>query len=60
MLLLNSALIMYKAPYNNTSKELDLDYGKNNFYFEVAAANFNTNWNPAFTVLSGLRMVNKP
>lgn len=43
------------AIYNNTSKALDMDYGKNNFYFEVAATNFNTNWNPAFTVLSGLQ-----
>jgi hypothetical protein len=42
------------AVYDNNSKELTMDYGKNNFYFEVAAANFNTSWNPAFTILSGL------
>jgi hypothetical protein len=42
------------ALYNNTSKALDMNYGKDNFYFEVTAANFNTSWNPAFTVISGL------
>jgi hypothetical protein len=42
------------ALYNNTSKALDMNYGKDNFYFEVTAANFNTNWNPAFTVTGGL------
>ncbi|GAB1451519.1 hypothetical protein MASR2M47_15750 [Draconibacterium sp.] len=28
------------ATYNTTSKELDMDYGHNVIYFEVAAANF--------------------
>lgn len=42
------------ATYNNTSKELDMDYGTNVFYFEVAAANFVQNWTPAFYINSGL------
>jgi hypothetical protein len=46
--------VIQSAVYNTTSKELDMDYGKNNFYFEVAAANFVKNWNPLFTILSGL------
>ncbi len=42
------------ATYNNVSKELDMDYGTNTLYFEVAAANFNTDWTPTFRMISGL------
>jgi hypothetical protein len=42
------------STYNTTSHEIDMDYGKNNFYFEVAAANFVTDWTPTFTIISGL------
>lgn len=42
------------ASYNSTSKELDMDYGVNVLYFEVAAANFVTDWTPTFQILSGL------
>ncbi len=44
------------AAYNNTSKELDMDYGTNTIYFEVTAANFVTNWTPHFTIEGGLRV----
>lgn len=42
------------ATYNNSTKEIDIDYGTNVFYFEVAAANFVANWNPSFYINSGL------
>lgn len=42
------------ATYNNVSKEIDMDYGTNVFYFEVAAANFVQNWTPSFYINSGL------
>lgn len=42
------------AVYNTTSHELDMDYGTNTIYYEVAAANFVTNFAPQFRVLSGL------
>jgi hypothetical protein len=42
------------AIYNNTSKELDMDYGTNTIYFEVAAANFVTDWTPSFYIAGGL------
>lgn len=42
------------ATYNTTSKELDMDYGHNVIYFEVAAANFVTDWTPTFQIVSGL------
>lgn len=47
--------VIRAASYNNTSKELDMDYGTNTFYFEVTAANFVTNWTPHFTIEGGLR-----
>jgi hypothetical protein len=42
------------AIYNNTSHEIDMDYGTNTLYFEVTAANFNTDWTPTFRLVSGL------
>lgn len=42
------------ASYNTTTHELDIDYGTNTLYFEVAAANFTTNWTPSFSIVSGL------
>lgn len=47
--------VIQSAKYNNTSKQLDMDYGTNTIYFEVTAANFVTNWTPHFTIISGLR-----
>jgi hypothetical protein len=44
--------VIQSATY--TANELLMDYGKNNFYFEVAAANFVKNFNPVFTIISGL------
>lgn len=38
------------AVYNTTTNELDMDYGTNTFYYEVAAANFVKNWTPTFTL----------
>ena len=43
------------ATYNTTSHELDMDYGTNTFYYEVAAANFVLDWTPTFQIISGLR-----
>jgi len=45
---------VWKAIYNNTSKELDMDYGSNELYFEVAAANFVNDFTPTFYLISGL------
>lgn len=42
------------AIYNNTSKEIDMDYGTNTIYYEVAAANFVNNFSPHFQILDGL------
>lgn len=42
------------ATYNSTSKEIDIDYGTNTIYFEVAAANYVKNWTPTFQIISGL------
>ncbi len=42
------------AVYNTTSKELDMDYGKDTLYFEVAAANFVNDFTPQFRLISGL------
>jgi hypothetical protein len=33
---------------------LDMDYGSNTIYFEVAAANFVKDWTPRFQIISGL------
>ena len=46
--------VVNSAVYNNTSKALDMDYGTNTLYFEIAAANFNTDWTPTFRLISGL------
>ena len=46
--------VVQSATYDATNKNINMDYGKNNFYFEVAATNFNTSWNPAFTIMGGL------
>ncbi len=43
------------ATYNTTSHEIDMDYGTNTFYYEVAAANFVLDWTPTFQIISGLR-----
>jgi hypothetical protein len=34
--------------------EIAMDYGKDTLYFEVAAANFVTDWTPQFRLISGL------
>ncbi len=46
--------VVQKAEYNAGSHEIDMDYGTNTFYFEVAAANFVTDWTPSFSITSGL------
>jgi hypothetical protein len=45
---------VWEAIYNSGTNELDMDYGTNTLYFEVAAANFVDNWSPTFTLLDGL------
>lgn len=42
------------ASYDNTSKQITMDYGSNTIYFEVAAANFVKDWTPRFQIISGL------
>lgn len=46
--------IVRSASYNATSKEIDVNYGTNTLYFEVAAANFVKNFTPVFRLISGL------
>lgn len=46
--------IVRSAVYDNTSHEITVDYGTNTLYFEVAAANFVTDFTPTFTLISGL------
>ncbi len=46
--------IVRSATYNTTTFEVDMDYGTNVLYFEVAAANFVTDFTPTFRVLGGL------
>ena len=46
--------IVQSAVYNSTSKAIDMDYGKDTLYFEVAAANFVNDWTPQFRLISGL------
>lgn len=42
------------ASYNDGTKELDMDYGTDTIYFEVAAANFVNDFTPTFRILGGL------
>lgn len=42
------------ASYNSGTKEIDIDYGTNTIYYEVAAANYVKNWTPTFQITSGL------
>jgi hypothetical protein len=42
------------ATYNSGSNEIDIDYGTNTIYYEVAAANYVKNWTPTFQITSGL------
>jgi hypothetical protein len=42
------------AIYNNGTKQIDMDYGTNTIYYEVAAANFVNNFSPHFQILDGL------
>ena len=46
--------IVRLATYNSTSDQLDMDYGTNTLYFEVAGANFLNNFTPTFHLVSGL------
>ena len=46
--------VVRSAVYNTTTYELDMDYGTNELYFEVAAANFVNDWTPTFRLLGGL------
>ncbi|MHA7112394.1 hypothetical protein ACRTDU_19885 [Sunxiuqinia elliptica] len=46
--------IVRSATYNSTTKEIDVNYGKDILYFEVAAANFVTDFTPTFHLISGL------
>jgi hypothetical protein len=48
--------LVNSAVYDNTTKELTMDYGTNTLYFEVVAANFNTDWTPTFRLVSGLQL----
>lgn len=43
------------ALYNSVDHDLVMDYGQNVIYFEIAAANFVTDWTPTFQILQGLR-----
>ena len=43
------------AKYNAGTFMMDMDYGKNTFFFEVGAANFVKNWTPTFKLISGLK-----
>jgi hypothetical protein len=45
------------ATYDGATDALVMDYGTNTLYFEVAAANFNTDFTPTFTLISGLNTV---
>jgi len=42
--------VVQSAIYNPGTYELDMDFGTNTFYFEVAAANFVVDWTPTFTL----------
>jgi len=42
------------ATYNNGTKVVDMDYGKNTIYYEVVSANFVGSWTPTIAV-SGLQ-----
>lgn len=44
---------VYSARYNNTTKELDMNYGWDTLYFEVVAANFADNYLPQFYIEDG-------
>ena len=46
--------IVQSAVYNDATKAIDMDYGKDTLYFEVTAANFVTDWTPTFRLNSGL------
>lgn len=45
------------ATYDGATDALVMNYGTNTLYFEVAAANFNTDFTPTFTLISGLNTV---
>jgi hypothetical protein len=42
------------ATYNSGTNEIDINYGTNTIYYEVAAANYVKNWTPTFQIVSGL------
>ncbi len=46
--------IVRSAIYNSSTKEIDVDYGTDILYFEVAAANFVTDFTPTFRLIGGL------
>lgn len=46
--------IVRGASYNDATKELDMDYGTDTIYFEVAAANFVNDFTPTFRLENGL------
>lgn len=45
---------VYSAIYNTSTYELDVDYGHDTLYFEIAAANFVKNFQLTFQLISGL------
>ena len=47
--------VVREATYNVGTHLIDMDYGTNTIYFEVAASNFVKNWTPTFQITSGLR-----
>lgn len=49
--------VVQSATYNSTSKEIDMNYGKDTLYFEIVAANFVGDWTPTITKISGLNGV---
>lgn len=49
--------LVESATYDGATDALVMDYGTNTLYFEVAAANFNTDFTPTFTLISGLNTV---
>ncbi len=49
--------VVQSATYTTGTYDLLMDYGKDTIYYEVTAANFNTNFRPYFRLVSGLQGV---
>ncbi|WP_167604842.1 hypothetical protein [Maribellus sediminis] len=45
---------VYSATYNTSANALEMNYGWDTLYFEISAANFNTNFMTYFSLMSGL------